>query len=451
MLKLYNSLTKQVEEFKPIKDGQVTIYTCGPTVYDHVQIGNLRTYIFDDTLRRALNQNDYKVNHVINITDVDDKTIRRSQQDYPHDDPATALGKLTRKYEDLFYKDAKSVGIDYKDSKVARATEHITEMQALIAKIANKYLGDDGVYYEIGKDKDYGVLVKLDRAHEHHRIDNDEYDKDHVADFALWKTQVGDEPAWDFELEGKNVKGRPGWHIECSAMSTKYLGQPFDVHTGGIDLIFPHHENEIAQSRSAEGKPLANYFIHGEHLLVDGKKMSKSLNNFYTVKDLADKGFDPLAFRFLNLQAHYRSQLNFTWESLGAAAQRLKDLQAWADLVHQSNIVKQINSTEHSRLKQEIDAALQSDLDTPRALAKLSEFIDKVSPSVDLLNDLDKLFGLNLGGRPDISDEQKEIIALREKVRNNNDYTQSDQLRDELLAQGIGVRDTDNGTVWYRA
>lgn len=461
-MKLYNSLTKQVEVLKPIKKGQVSLYTCGPTVYDHVTIGNLRTYIFEDTLRRALRLNGYKLKHVMNLTDIDDKTIKRSQEVYGGEDSKQALAKLTQNYETEFLNDAAKVGIDFSGSTIARATEHIADMHKLIKNIPNKYVSEDGVYFDIAKFSDYGVLVKLDRTHEHHRINNDEYDKEHVADFALWKAAKPGEPAWDFEIDGINIAGHPGWHIECSAMSTKYLGQPFDMHTGGVDLKFPHHENEIAQSKSAQGKTLANYWVHGEHLLVNGKKMSKSLKNFYTINDVVKKGYDPIAFRLLVLQAHYRSHLNFTWESLGAAQTNLYNLRAWADLKWQTAVGKPgAGSIEYiGKTLGNIDRAMLDDLNTAKVLAAINELAESMIQSglnktdrerfAKLLAHVDEILSLGLSARPDISQEQKTLITVRDKARNTKDFVKSDSVRQELEKQNIGLNDNSYGTTWYR-
>ncbi|MBI2009028.1 cysteine--tRNA ligase [Candidatus Saccharibacteria bacterium] len=458
-MRIYNTLSRRVEEFKPIKAGEVKLYTCGPTVYDHVHIGNLRTYIFEDILRRVLISNNFQVQHVMNITDVDDKTILRSKQEFPGEKPKQALGKLTRKYEELFYEDAYKVGIDFSHSKIIRATNHINDMRELIRRIPYKYTSDDGIYFDISQDKNYGTLVKLDRTHEHHRINNDEYDKDHVADFALWKTAEKDEPSWEFGIDGKNIAGRPGWHIECSAMSVKYLGQPFDIHTGGVDLIFPHHENEIAQSRAAINKPLANYFVHSEHLLVDGHKMSKTRANFYTLDNILTKGFDPLAFRVLTLQAHYRSQLNFTWESLDAAQSFLKRLQAWADLKFQPALGHKSNAGHnYDTVFKKLVRALSEDLNTAEALAEISKLvtqaesegvvIEKLQP---MLKKLDQALGLGLANRKDVSPQIKKLIFRREQARKNQNWSEADHLRDELANQGIDINDTPHGPVWSRA
>jgi cysteinyl-tRNA synthetase len=329
-------------------------------------------------------------------------------------------------------------------------------MKQLIEQIDNKYIGDDGIYFDITKDDHYGVLVKLDRSHEHHRINNDEYDKDHIADFALWKKQSGDEPAWPLELDGQELTGRPGWHLECSAMSVKYLGQPFDIHTGGVDLKFPHHENEIAQSRAAGGGKLANYFMHGEHLLVDGHKMSKKLQNFYTLADIVDEGYSPMALRLLFLQAHYRSQLNFTRASLEASQNTLNRFYAWSDLQFQ-NLESNDLKVNYPLALQEIKQSLSNDLATPEALNWFNGAVNRIdhlgidSESIRILaKSADVLLGLDLSKREDISDEQKSLIDSRRRAKYEKEFTESDKIRDELKKQGIEVRDTDNGQLWSR-
>lgn len=444
-MKLYNSLTKKIDKLTPVNDGLVKLYTCGPTVYDFAHIGNFRTYIMEDILRRALKADGYKVQHVMNFTDVDDKTIARSGQDYPGIEPRAALAQLTSKFEQAFLADAHTLGIDLTETQTVRATAEIPAMQQLIASIPNRYTSDDGVYFDIGKAAHYGTLVKLDHSHDHHRIDNDEYDKDHVADFALWKVKKPGEPSWPFELEGKQIDGRPGWHIECSAIATKYLGQPFDIHTGGIDLTFPHHENEIAQSRAACDKPLANMFVHGEHLLVDGTKMAKSKGNFSTLRDIEAKGYHPLAFRLLVLQSHYRSQLNFTWESLAAAQHFLLSLYQWAETSHQPSIPQLDDS-----VIELVQAATANDLGTPEAIAQLAK-LQTGRPSPELLAKLDGLLGLALSSRLDISSDLKVQVEAREHARGVKDFAESDRLRAELEKQGILVEDTELGPRWRRA
>lgn len=391
-MKLYNTLTKNEEEFKPIEAGEVSIYSCGPTVYDHIHIGNLASFIYADELRRSLEAEGHKVRHVMNITDVDDKTISKSQQKYPDLDPKEALHKLTKEYEEIFMRDMQSVGNDVNAIEFVRATDYIPQMQDLIRRLHKDgfaYLADDGVYFSIEaykkSGKTYGQLTPIDSQNTSvSRIQNDEYDKESIHDFALWKLRKDNEPAWDFELEGNDLTGRPGWHIECSAMSTTLLGQPFDIHTGGVDLIFPHHENEIAQSTAGISEDyLAKLFFHNEHLLVDGKKMSKSLNNFYTLEDITEKGFDPLAFRLMVLQSSPKNQANFSWEILGAAQNRFNKLHAGDQTV-------------------------------------------------------------------ELSEDQMKTVEARETARQLKDWAKADDLRQQLEKQGIGVKDTPNGPTLYR-
>ncbi|HEY4712991.1 MAG TPA: cysteine--tRNA ligase [Aquirhabdus sp.] len=458
-IKIYNSLTRQIEEFKPTRESFVTIYSCGPTVYDHAHIGNLRTYIFEDTLRRVLKLNGYKLQHVMNITDVDDKTITRSQKLYPNDKPEVALKRLTQEFEKKFFEDTDILDIDFSETKIVRATEHIDDMQKLIQAIPNKYITADGVYFDIAKYPDYGIFIKLDRSHEHHRVNNDEYDKDHAADFVLWKARKEGEPAWDFEIDGKNIAGRPGWHIECAAMSVKYLGQPFDMHTGGVDLKFPHHENEIAQARAADKKPLANFFVHAEHLLVNGRKMSKSLGNFFTLSDIKKREIDPLAFRLLMLQSHYRSQSNFTWEAIAGAQTFLQNLRRLGDLVLQPKETGNgFNSKQLDDAKKAMLEGLGNDLNTARALGDLAQLtdlitaLDKTSAGhiKNLLNFSDELLGLNLSAREDIGEEIKELIVQRNHEKDLQNYAKADALRHQLRSRNIGLNDTPHGTIWFR-
>lgn len=472
-MKLYNTLTKRIDDLKPLNPPKITLYTCGPTVYDHIHIGNLASFIFADTLRRSLSVNGFEPSHVMNITDVDDKTIRRSHEAYPSVSPVEALKKLTDKYTNTFLGDIEKVGIDADRISFMRATDNITEMQKIIKQLLKSgfaYITDDGIYFSIEaykkSGKEYGQLAKLSSENTSQaRIQNDEYDKESAHDFALWKKQKDDEPAWDFELDGQNMQGRPGWHIECSAMSCKAFGQPFDIHTGGIDLIFPHHENEIAQSTAGEQNPtLAKFFVHNEHILVDGKKMSKSLNNFYTIKDVKDKGYDPLAFRLLILQSHYRSQAHFSWENVEAAQNRLNNWRAVADMRWQP-----LKATEENEepFRSELDNAyeaiadyLADDMDMPGLLAKLSSVFkaveartlrsEEISYFTRFLERVDEALGLHLLQSKDITTEQKQTIAEREQARADKDWAKSDKLRDKLQEQGIGLRDTVNGIIWYR-
>lgn len=468
-MKLYNTLTRNLEELTPLADNTVRIYTCGPTVYNHAHVGNLSSYIFADTLRRTVRIAGYETVHALNYTDVDDKTIRRSRKDYPDLDPREALHTLTDSYISVFLDDMSETGNDVNAFTFLRATDAdiMAAMQALITDLHQKgfaYIADDGVYFSIDayrqSGKTYGQLLELSKANTSAaRIRNDEYDKDSIHDFALWKMQKDGEPAWDFTLDGTDVTGRPGWHIECSAMSKHALGQPFDIHTGGIDLIFPHHENEIAQSTAGQDDgTMARFFVHSNHTLIDGKKMSKSLDNFYTLADIVAKGYDPLAFRLKVLQSHYRSQVNFTWEALDAAQNLLHKLNAWADMKHQpaADQHNDVAATYSTGLKGMMEA-LQDDLATAKALTFLADLANQgENKGVDLaklqplLNVIDRMLGLNLAERPDITAEQKDLIAERQEARDSKDWAQSDTLRDKLAAQGIGIRDTGQGAIWYR-
>lgn len=469
MIKLYNSLTNQLQQFKPIKPGRAAVYTCGPTVYDHVHIGNLRAFIFADALVRTLRANNYDVAHVMNITDIDDKMITRSHEQFPGAEPESARQQLARRYEPLFLAAAKQVGIDLSQTQRPRATAEISDIQQLIGKLLKKglaYSADDGIYFDLSKymaSHDYGLLANIDTSHQQQRVAADEYDKDQATDFALWKAAKPGEPSWPFKAGGIDMPGRPGWHIECSAMATHYLGQPFDIHTGGVDLKFPHHENEIAQSRAAAGRDLANYFVHNEHMLVDGVKMSKRHGNFVTVGDIQAKGFDPLAFRLLVLQSHYRHQQNFTWEALAGAQSFLQRLRAMADRRFQpcqqtdshAQLVKQFKSY-YDRLL----ANFANDLDTPHGLAvlgELADYIDTITITGDTLEVfggtlkfIDALCGLNLSARKELAESHQQLLNRRDAARDQGDYQTADQLRSRLQKAGIGLNDTPHGTYWFR-
>lgn len=457
-MKLHNTLTRRVEDFKPL-DATVRMYSCGPTVYDHIHVGNLSAFIAADTLRRVLLASGHEVQHVMNFTDVDDKTIRRSLERYSEETPEVALQKLTDEYKQIFLDDMVAIGNDTQAMKFVSATETIEGMRALIIDLYDDgfaYIADDGVYFSIEKyrasGKTYGQLIELTAGNTSAaRIDNDEYDKESIHDFALWKTRKEGEPAWPFELAGKDLLGRPGWHIECSVMSVNNLGQPFDIHTGGVDLIFPHHENEIAQSTAGKGDVYAKFFVHNEHLLVDGKKMSKSLGNFYTLQDVRERGFEPMAFRLMILQSHYRNQSNFTWDNLEAAQNRLSNWRAVADLYWQIDAIAEPKIAS-------INEKLQNDLDTPAAIAGIDLFFTEFEKEGlqankesigKFVSEIETVLGLDIKGN-DISDDQKNLLKDRESARENKDWAKSDEIRDQLSLQGIGIRDTDQGQVWHR-
>lgn len=443
MLKLHNTLTKQTEVFTPINPPHVGFYSCGPTVYNYPHIGNYRAYVFADILKRTLMRNGFKVRHIMNITDVDDKTIRDSQKE------GVSLTDFTTRYTDIFLREIASLNIlpanDY-----PRATDYINEMVELIEQLIAKghaYRGDDGsVYYKIDTFPAYGALAGIShdslKENASGRVKNDEYDKDNPADFALWK--AWDESDGDVYWETSLGKGRPGWHIECSAMSIKNLGEHFDIHTGGIDNIFPHHDNEIAQSEGCTGHTFVNYWLHNGWVLVDGKKMAKSAGNFYTLKDVVDKGFSPLAYRYLLLGSHYRTPLNFTWDSLEASQAALSRLNTrLAELPDGGS-----RDTEYTK---RFDEALNDDLGTPQALALVWELLKDTS-----VNDADKkatilsfddALGLNLGVEEhiDVPEEVQQLVAERETARANKDWTLSDELRTKIEKLGFDVKDTDSG------
>ena len=466
-MKLYNTLTHSVDNFTPLQNNTVRMYSCGPTVYNHAHIGNLSSYIYADTLRRTLTVERCVVKHVMNFTDVDDKTIRDSRLKYPQDEPMAALTKFTAHYEHIFLEEMAEVGNNTDDIAFVKATDNISDIQQLICRLLKQgdaYVADDGVYFSISeyrKTRQYGQLSHVDfNATDRQRINNDEYDKDHAHDFALWKAQKEGEPAWDFTLpDGSNMPGRPGWHIECSVMSVKNLGQPFDIHTGGVDLIFPHHENEIAQS-TAGNQPAeyANFFVHNEHLLVNGAKMSKSAHNFYTLPDLVERSFSPLDFRLLVLQSHYRSATNFSWETLEAAKNRRRHWCNVAELRHQvSDNPSEEQIDKVSQLVEQAQDAMENDLDTPNALKYFDEAFDLFKPeqtdlgALDmLLTAIDQLLGLKLiETTPNITPEDYALIDERQQARHAKDWAKSDQLRNELAKRGIQIKDGPT-PIWSR-
>ena len=441
MLSLYNTLTRKVEKFKPLKGKKVGLYTCGPTVYDFPHIGNLRSSLFEDVLRRALVWNGYKVKHVMNITDIDDKIIQRSL------DTKEPMKAITVKYTKAFLDDCKQLGI-LKPHELPRATTHVKEMIALVQSLMKKglaYERDGSVYFAVGKFKNYGKLSQLDKRELKLGVSmTDEYDKENAQDFVLWKASKPGEPVWKTPFGG----GRPGWHLECSAMAMKYLGKSFDVHAGGIDLVFPHHENEIAQSEGATGKPFAKYWVHGEHLMVDGAKMAKSAHNFFTLSDLVAKGFSPLVYRYFNLGAHYRTKINCTDESLSAAKSALERLQ---DTVRAWDKPKKPDA-QYLKLFGE---RVNDDLDMPGALAIMwqlvkDEKITSSAKSATLLR-FDEVLGLGLNtyiAQPiKVPAKVLKLVKARELARAAKDWKQSDELREEIKKAGFEVQDHAEGSV----
>jgi cysteinyl-tRNA synthetase len=461
---IFNTLTRQKEAFAPIQPGKVRMYTCGPTVYDYAHIGNFRAFLFEDLLKRWLQYRDLKVTHVMNLTDVDDKTIKGSQKQQK------PLCEYTDFYANAFFQDAEALNIEPADV-YPRATEHIPEMVSLIKTLLHKgiaYRGEDSsIYYAINKFPNYGKLSHLKPAElkAGARVKQDEYAKEEAQDFALWKaySQEDGEVYWETELG----KGRPGWHIECSAMSMKYLGETFDIHCGGVDNMFPHHENEIAQSEAATGKLFVHYWMHNEHLFVEGKKMAKRFGNFYTLRDLLSKGYDPLAIRYLLLSTHYRQQFNFTFEGLTAAKSAIERLANLQRRLQDANgngsgekIAQLINQTQTS-----FGEAMDDDLNVSVALAALFDFVRDANNLLDanalskseaekvnaLISGFDKVLGvIPKSVEEALPKEAEELIKKREEARKARDWKTADAVRQQLKAMGIVIEDTAQGIRWKR-
>src|SRR5579862_5900312 len=475
-LRLYNTLSQSVEEFTPLSDNTVRMYTCGPTVYDFAHIGNFRTFVFYDLLRRWLRASGFHLDHVMNITDVDDKIIRNAVAQEKTLDEYTAI------YTKAFLDDCATLRLEQPE-RLVRATEHIPEMADAIHKLEEAgytYKSDGSVYFRIAKFKDYGKLSHNDFSGmvAGARVDVDNYDKADARDFALWKAAKPGEPAWDTPIG----KGRPGWHIECSAMAMKYLGDTLDIHTGGVDLAFPHHENEIAQSEGATGKPFVRYWLHAEHLLVEGEKMSKSLGNFYTLRDLFAKGYKPSALRFALASVPYRKQLNFTFDGLQQAASSVERLRNFSDRLTREKFPEGNSPAMAERIAQaanDFDAALADDLNTAMALGVAYDLVrdaniamDKgefrqgdVAAAKDFLASFDRVFAViadtdaeklaALGYRKAdgaIGDEEVEkLVAERQDARKRRDFAGSDRIRKELADRGIILEDGRDGSVrWKR-
>jgi cysteinyl-tRNA synthetase len=444
-LNIFNSLTRQKEQFEPLNKVNVGLYTCGPTVYNYAHIGNYRAYVFSDMLKRYLKYSGYEVNHVMNITDVDDKTIRESQKENK------TLKEFTEFYTEALFKDRDSLNI-IPANIYTKATEYIPEMVKIIETLLEKdyaYKTPDGsVYFNIHKDKEYGKLSHFNlndlKENAEGRLKKDEYEKENAQDFALWKAY--DENDGEVFWETSLGKGRPGWHIECSAMSMDKLGESFDIHTGGVDLMFPHHENEIAQSECATGKSFVKYWMHNEHLLVDGKKMSKSLGNFYTLRDTVEKGINPLAYRYWLYTGHYRTKINFTIDGvLGSQTALFKLYNIYKSL---GESIGNVNEEYISKFKESMD----DDLNTSIAISLLWELIKDTKitnedKKATLLN-FDKVLGFGLDKiQEDIIPEEIEKLSKeREQSRLDKDWKKSDELRDKIKSLGYEIKDTDTGT-----
>jgi len=469
MLKLLDSVTRRPQEFQPADGTTARVYSCGPTVYNFPHIGNFRAFMFGDILCRWLRYLGYETHQVMNITDVDDKTIAGARRE------GVPLDEYTRRYEEAFFEDLGTLNIE-PAWKYPRATEHIEQMQGLVGTLLEKghaYVVEGNVYFDISSFAGYGKLsgVQADseaRDSSFGRLDGDEYERDQASDFTLWKAQKeADEPAWDSPWG----PGRPGWHIECSAMSMEYLGATLDIHNGGVDLLFPHHENEVAQSEAATGEPFVRHWLHSEHLLVDGQKMSKSLGNFFTLRDLLDKGHDAMAIRHQLLTAHYRKQLNFTFDGLAQSKAALDRLYTFIDrlkkLPLQPGESPQVPQVIGKSMAQ-FEDAMNDDLNAPGAMGAVFEMIRELYPLLedgkvgqtdrdailDALRDADRVLGL-LG--PALEEQASDgdaaidaLVAERTEARENRQFARADEIRDELQGRGIILEDTPEGTLWRR-
>ncbi len=460
MIKFFNTLSHKIEPFHSINKNEVKLYTCGPTVYDYPHIGNYRAYIFEDLLKRFLIFMGNNVTHVMNITDVDDKTIKGADKE------GISLKKYTEKFIVAFYKDLEILNISQADH-YPRATENIPEMVNMIKSLCKKgyaYEIDGSYYFNISKFKDYGKLSKinLDGLKSGGRIDSDEYEKENIHDFALWKAGKKGEPSWDTDLGS----GRPGWHIECSVMSSKYLGATFDIHCGGVDNIFPHHENEIAQSEAHSGKKFVNYWLHCHHLIVNGDKMSKSKGNCFTINDLLRMQVDPLALRLLLLSTNYRKTLNFTFKALKQSQSALDRLKDFLYELNNRPLKPGENKSIQgliSRLHRKFIAGLSDNLNISSALTAIFESIKKINilltkgavfkkdaeNIISSLYSLDKVLAiLPPKEKKDLTEKIHKKIEERNNAREKKDFKLADKIRDDLLEQGILLEDTESGVRW---
>jgi len=461
-MRVFNTLTRTVETLEPIEPGHVRLYTCGPTVYDFAHIGNFRTYVWEDLLRRTLKHVGFKVTQVMNITDIEDKIIAKAMAQ------KTTIAAVTAPYIDAFFEDLDTLGIE-RAEHYPRATEHIPEMIAIAKALESRghtYESQGSLYFRIDSFDGYGRLSDLARREIKvgARVDSDEYDKDDARDFVLWKGKKEGEPEW----ESPYGAGRPGWHLECSAMSMKYLGESFDLHTGGVDNIFPHHENEIAQSEGATGHPFVKYWMHAAHLMVDGEKMAKSKGNFHTLRDLVAKGHDPRALRYLLLMTHYRSTLNFTFDALARAGQELARLDALAARVTSEPLPEGADAgfdAKVSAFSAEFKDALGDDLNVSGAQGSLFRVVREANAALDrrelpsgslgklqaALQAADGVLGVLGKEREMVAPEVEAAIARRAEARASRDFAAADRIRQELLAQGIVLEDTPQGVRWRRA
>jgi cysteinyl-tRNA synthetase len=465
MLRFHNNLTDRIEEFQPLRDNEVRMYICGPTVWNFAHIGNFRSFTFGDILRRYLKYKGYKVTHVMNLTDVDDRIINEAKK------AGKTIDEFVQPYIVAFWEDIDALGIE-RPEIAPRATDHIPEMIEIIQKLLDNghaYEAGGSIYYRIAAFPEYGKLSKINFAGNitgaSGRVDTDKYDKENAQDFALWKFVGEDEPTgWDAPFG----RGRPGWHIECSAMAMKYLGETFDIHAGGIDLQFPHHENEIAQSEGATGKQFARYWLHGEFLKVDNEKMAKSLGNDFTLRDILTRGFKPTAIRYLLFSVPYSKQLNFTFEGLQGTESTIERLQDFRRRVKEAQVEKGLNGeVERFVLDalRDFETAMDDDLNTSVALAAIHNLVREVNTALanDALREDDRNLVLDAIARIDSvfnifgKDEQEmldaeieSLIEERREARRNRNFARSDEIRDLLAEKGIILEDTKDGVRWKR-
>jgi cysteinyl-tRNA synthetase len=460
-MRLFNTAGLKLEEFQTKEPGKVGMYCCGPTVHDRAHIGNFRTFIFEDVLFRYLKYKKYDVHYVMNITDVDDKTILKARKQN------LSLRDYTDIYTKAFFEDRDTLKI-LPANQYPRATDHIPEMIEMIQILLDKgfaYKSHDSIYYRITSYPEYGKLSGLDHQAliDGYRVDSDEYTKESPKDFVLWKGRREDEDYWDAPFG----QGRPGWHLECSVMSTKYLGVPIDIHAGGVDLIFPHHENEIAQSEAVFGQPFVRYWLHSAHLQVEGEKMAKSKGNFLTVRELIEEGHDPLVLRYMLMSVHYRKQLNFSDDTLTQAKGALTRIKDFLYRLHQDPF-SEGSSPEVAGIlttaKKTFEDSLDDDLNISGALGALFEMIyrlnklaDKkeigaadVSPIETAVREMDQVFAIASFPETNIDQEIEALIEKRNEARRKKDFKASDQIRDQLLARGIILEDTPAGTRWKK-
>ncbi len=473
-LRFYNTLAQELEIFHPLRDNTVRMYTCGPTVYNFVHIGNFRTFTFQDVLRRWLRYRGFLLNHVMNVTDVDDKIIANAARE------GKSIEEYTASFTKAFFEDAAALRLE-KPEHVAPATKHIGEMVKAVEELAEKgctYTSEGSTYFRISSFPGYGKLSHNDFTgiRPGARVELDEYDKADARDFVLWKAKKGDEPSWPTPFGD----GRPGWHIECSAMAMSYLGETLDIHAGGVDLVFPHHENEIAQSESITGKPFARFWLHAEHLHIESQKMSKSLGNFFTLRDLIDKGYEPETIRYLLISVPYRKKLNFTFDGLKAAARSIERLRDFELRLASTRFLPGRNGALSERSREAIrqfEEGMDDDLNTAEALAAIFEYVRTVNTAIDanefceenrweaakVLETFDSVFDVlkpsngqsansseDSAAAPPADDRIETLIAERNAAKKAKDFKRSDEIRASLLDQGIILEDTKDGVRWKR-